>query len=171
MPRYPYLTQGKLSYAADEATITLDTSAWAFWLREHTAFTYQGMPTSFTARREERPGGLYWYAYKRVQGRLLKRYLGRGTDLTEQRLREVAQAFVSPDDESVTQTETPALVATRFAVPRLTPRAVPRPQLLARLQRAIERPCTMLIAPAGSGKTTLMALGCEQLRVQGWRIA
>ncbi len=171
MSRSPILTQGGLSDAAGKPPIALDTPAWLNWLSEHTAFAYQGMPISFTARREQRPGGSYWYAYKRVHGRLLKRYLGRGADLTEQRLQEVAQAFLSPDDEVVTQTATPALVATRFVLPRLPPGAVPRPQLLARFTHATERSCTMIIAPAGFGKTTLLALGCEPLRALGWHIA
>ena len=171
MPRYPYLTRGLLSVAADAGPIELDTPAWFDWLREHTVFTYKGVPAGFTARREERSGGLYWYAYKRVEGKLLKRYLGRSADLNQSRLQEVALAFVSPATEIVTRTEPPVLVATRFAMPRLAPGTVSRPRLLARFERALAWPCTMLIAPAGSGKTTLLVQGCEQLRLQGWRIA
>jgi hypothetical protein len=93
MLRYPALV-GEVLYPAEGGEpIAIDTPAWFAWLREHTTFTYQDALFHFTARREQRPGGMYWYAYKRAQGKLLKRYLGRGDDLTLQGLREAAQHF------------------------------------------------------------------------------
>ena len=85
MPRYPYIAQGALHPAEGSGPIAIGSPAWSAWIREHTTFAYQDEPLRFTARREQRPGGLYWYAYKRAHGKLLKRYLGRGEDLTLQR--------------------------------------------------------------------------------------
>ncbi|HEX6478919.1 MAG TPA: NB-ARC domain-containing protein [Ktedonobacteraceae bacterium] len=47
-------------------------------------------PTAFTARKEQRPGGRYWYAYRRVQGKLHTAYLGKSEELTFERLNTVA---------------------------------------------------------------------------------
>jgi LuxR family maltose regulon positive regulatory protein len=171
MPRYPYVAQGVCYGAAGAEPIAIGTPVWSAWIKEHTSFTYRDAPLSFTARREERPSGTYWYAYKRTHGKLRKRYLGRGDDLTLQRLQEVAQSLLEQREDIAAQPEAPSLIATRFAIPRSAAEWVPRPQLLQRFSRAIERPCTIITAPAGSGKTTLLAMACEQLREQGWRIA
>src|SRR5262249_57734334 len=49
------------------------------------------------------------------------------------------------------------LLATKFHVPRIAARLVERPHVYQRLQRGIERPLTLVTAPAGFGKT--VALG------------
>lgn len=50
-------------------------------------------------------------------------------------------------------------LATKFYIPRLRPGAVPRPRLLQRLDEGVRhrRPLTLVSAPAGYGKTTLIA--------------
>lgn len=58
---------------------------------------------SFTARKERKQrGSTYWYAYKRVAGRLQKKYLGDGTNITLTLLTSIARAFVAtPEPEQV----------------------------------------------------------------------
>jgi LuxR family maltose regulon positive regulatory protein len=51
----------------------------------------------------------------------------------------------------------PDLLATKLFVPRPRSNAVPRPRLLAPLDRALNVPLTLVAAPAGAGKTTLLA--------------
>src|SRR5262245_47836095 len=65
---------------------------WFAWLREpaNRAFAYADGRGAFTARREARRGGEYWYAYRRRDGRLHNAYLGRADDLTPARLAAVA---------------------------------------------------------------------------------
>src|SRR5437868_2248688 len=48
-------------------------------------------------------------------------------------------------------------LATKLRVPQLPVRLVRRPQLIERLQQAVERPLTLIAAPAGFGKTTLLS--------------
>jgi predicted ATPase/DNA-binding CsgD family transcriptional regulator len=74
-------------------TISLGTAAWYSWLEQHASFTYETPRITFTARKEQRPGGWYWYAYRRSQGKLHSFYLGKSADLTIQRLDEAAAAF------------------------------------------------------------------------------
>lgn len=49
------------------------------------------------------------------------------------------------------------LLATKFFVPRAFHSLLPRPQLAAVLEQSLERPLTLVTAPAGFGKTTLVA--------------
>ena len=49
------------------------------------------------------------------------------------------------------------LLETKFYVPNWRPGLVPRPGLVRRLDQGIERKLTLLSAPAGFGKTTLLA--------------
>jgi LuxR family maltose regulon positive regulatory protein len=51
---------------------------------------------------------------------------------------------------------TPVLV-TKLFIPPPRPNAVPRPRLLERLNNGLHRPLTLISAPAGSGKTTLVS--------------
>jgi LuxR family transcriptional regulator, maltose regulon positive regulatory protein len=53
------------------------------------------------------------------------------------------------------------LLATKLHIPSLYHALVPRPRLLERLNRGMERKLILLSAPAGSGKTTLL---CEWIR-------
>jgi LuxR family maltose regulon positive regulatory protein len=57
-------------------------------------------------------------------------------------------------------------LATRLHAPPPPPRLVPRPQLMERLQQSVERPLTLIAAPAGFGKTTLLAAWLEQSALQ-----
>lgn len=67
--RYPYVIQNKLYPALGEEPLELGSADWLAWVSEHTAFTYRDQSSRYAVRREQRPGGLYWYAYKRVDGR------------------------------------------------------------------------------------------------------
>ena len=49
------------------------------------------------------------------------------------------------------------LLETKLYVPRRRPSLVPRPRLIQRLDRGVERSLTLVSAPAGFGKTTLLA--------------
>jgi LuxR family transcriptional regulator, maltose regulon positive regulatory protein len=55
-----------------------------------------------------------------------------------------------------TQRAVPLLLTTKLRPPRLRADRISRPQLVARLRAGIDRPLTLLSAPAGSGKTTLL---------------
>jgi LuxR family maltose regulon positive regulatory protein len=50
-----------------------------------------------------------------------------------------------------------ALIRTKLFIPPLRPDHVPRPRLVARLEAGLTRPLTLLSAPAGFGKTTLLS--------------
>ncbi|HEV8190154.1 MAG TPA: hypothetical protein VGP82_01515, partial [Ktedonobacterales bacterium] len=187
------------------------TSTWADWLEEISSFAFEDKNCqSYTVRKETvQRGTAYWYAYRRVQGKMVKRYVGRSADLTPARLQEVVATLItstSPSDSpppapqaSIDQQSSvldqrrepvaratrasgstgapsrvrtngkdgrlPAahlLLATKFHVPRIAARLVSRPHVYQRLQRGIERPLTLVTAPAGFGKTASLGNWVQQ---------
>ncbi|HKF36990.1 MAG TPA: hypothetical protein VKB35_08835, partial [Ktedonobacteraceae bacterium] len=70
----PKVREGSLQQQSAEGThldpIPIGTAAWYRWLEQHHSFTFETPGTTFTARKEQRPGGWYWYAYRRRQGKL-----------------------------------------------------------------------------------------------------
>src|SRR5690242_14413256 len=64
---------------------------WVDWLETVPSFSFQSRDGgSCTVRKETvQRGGTYWYAYRRREGRMVKRYLARSAELTLARLEEV----------------------------------------------------------------------------------
>jgi LuxR family maltose regulon positive regulatory protein len=133
-----------------------------------------------------RGGDGYWYAYRRQGKRTAKKYAGRTADLTATRLEQMArvlrcspeprhQHLSNEDTRGVddgrewratgvaeqqhnslsSSLQTPLLVP-KFHLPPLHPSLVKRERLLALLDRALEHKLTLVSAPAGFGKTTLV---------------
>lgn len=57
------------------------------------------------------------------------------------------------------------LLATKFYVPMTSGSLIPRPRLNTLLDQSLERPLTLISAPAGFGKTTLLAAWTQSLPV------
>ncbi len=78
--------------------ITIGTAEWYTWLEHHRSFCFEAQGCSFTARKERRPGGWYWYGYRRMQGKLHRAYIGKTARLTLERLNEVAKILEKAGD-------------------------------------------------------------------------
>ncbi|HSG39939.1 MAG TPA: hypothetical protein VLE27_09910, partial [Thermoanaerobaculia bacterium] len=61
-----------------------------------------------------------------------------------------------------------ALLATKLYIPAPRPNRVPRPRLTQRLEAGASGPCTLVSAPAGFGKSTLLS---EWIQTSGRRVA
>ncbi len=113
--------------------ITIGTAAWYSWLEQHRSFCFEAGRMTFTARKEQRPGGHYWYAYRRSHGKLHTAYLGKSEELTLERLNTTAQALERAGDAREVGTHRPLQVVGDHAVQVLqdsivslpTTRAVP----------------------------------------------
>jgi LuxR family maltose regulon positive regulatory protein len=154
-------------------SIAIGSPAWFAWLAtpDHRSFAFRGPHASFTARREQRRGRPYWYAYRRRAGVLRKEYLGADDELTSARLAEVASALAdaSPEAAVSSVSERPRrapgersdlslLLTTKLFVPRPRADLIARPRLLFRLDESLKNgSCTLLSASAGAGKTSLLA--------------
>ena len=145
----------------------------------HQAFSFRGQRGSLNARKERRRRGTgYWYGYRSREGRTVKRYLGPTAHLTLARLEEAASSLERADglpDAPLLTERTGANNADaaadpggpahaspvaprslKFRPPRLRERLVERPRLLRLLEDGQAAGLTLLSAPAGSGKTTLI---------------
>lgn len=154
-----------------------DSPTWFAWLAELPSFAFHGQAGSYTARQERRGRDeRYWYAYLRTGQKLSKKYLGKTTDLTLARLEQVAamleaerfpRGLSDPSRSSQLEPHEPPavppgevihpLLSPKLHVPRLSARLVPRARLIERLKQGLSQTLILLSAPAGFGKTTLLA--------------
>ncbi|GHO97605.1 LuxR family transcriptional regulator [Reticulibacter mediterranei] len=150
------------------------------WLEQTASFAFQsrwGMYYTVRKQRVQR-GSSYWYAYRRLHGRIVKRYLGRTTDLTFARLEEIAHQLESLSSQSVsreeaeleqataqaptiahmedTPVEAPPLLLSKLSPPRLHTFLLDRSRLFTLLDAGRACHLTLISAPAGFGKTTLV---------------
>jgi LuxR family transcriptional regulator, maltose regulon positive regulatory protein len=170
---------GRLVIAANDTNpITVGTDAWFAWLETGTAFVFTSPTGHFTARKERRTRGTwYWKAYRTDHGVLHRVYLGKSPDLTLDQLTRAAatltnlatsvaprpaQAVALPSDQApatVRPADLPLanLLATKLFVPPARANLVARPRLFARVQAGLLDRLTLIAAPAGFGKTTLLS--------------
>ncbi|HEY4385296.1 MAG TPA: LuxR C-terminal-related transcriptional regulator, partial [Ktedonobacteraceae bacterium] len=121
--------------------------------------------THYTARKETvQQRGAYWYAYCSLHGRTLKRYLGRTADLSIARLEEIAGRFAEKPTQPFSSSQPSPLLISRLHPPRLPQALVERPHLLAGLDAWRSHKLTLLWAPAGFGKTTLVTSWLTELQ-------
>ncbi|HEX6555617.1 MAG TPA: LuxR C-terminal-related transcriptional regulator [Ktedonobacteraceae bacterium] len=162
-----------------EQELAVDTPAWFAWLETASTFSFASEEGLFTARHErssQQRGGRYWKAYRKQHGKLSSHYLGKSEVLTLERLQAVARALANPPARipparAASAAVPPArstaqrahgdpftpLLSTKLHVPRLRAQLVSRPQLTEHFQAGIQGSLTLISAPAGFGKTTLLA--------------
>ena len=142
-----------------------DTPQWNEWLVSHRQFQFNGAAGHFSARRENRNGCDYWYAYRRRDGILHKAYLGKAADLTLDRLEEVAATLGGRTvlSQLALTTGVPAAgenwsattsfsTRAKFRPPTLPPALITRP----RLTNQLSTPVTFISDPGGFGKSTML---------------
>jgi LuxR family maltose regulon positive regulatory protein len=192
MPRQtPVVQRDVLLWRRDdvEHTVVVGTEDWFVWLDTAATFAFTDEEGSFTAYKERRQrGGWYWKAYRKRRNRLHRFYLGKSEDLTLDRLRVAAVSLAAEDagdrqtipaDQSARSNAVPAsradiappvtlgypqsngvpldLLTTKITAPPPRAALIPRPRLYERLDRALETRLTLVVAPAGFGKTTLVS--------------
>ncbi|WP_066375497.1 MULTISPECIES: hypothetical protein [unclassified Anabaena] len=96
MSKIPTVYQGIIE-TDDDTVIELDSPQWLKWLENNKSFRYEPKSelTGFTARVEKSG---YWYAYRRIKGKLHKRYIGKPDELTVERLEEIAALIEKPPE-------------------------------------------------------------------------
>jgi LuxR family maltose regulon positive regulatory protein len=160
--KLPLVQSGLLTDDGD--TIALGSRRWQTWLENHTTFVFRGNAGHLTARRESRRGAPYWYGYRWREGKLFKTYLGKASELTAERLEQAAARLagqttrlhpVSNQARAVSTHSETGLVylpLTKVRPPALPQKLVTRPRLTQR----IHAPITLIVAPSGFGKSTLL---------------
>src|SRR5712691_5789731 len=163
--RIPTVRNGALHEYIEEVpsidAIVVGSAAWYTWLEHHRSFRFDHPTSTFTARKEQRAGGWYWYAYQRRAGRLRTAYLGRSAELSVTRLDVIAAALAGGTDTRGLQMPThdrePGLHASH-TLPRQLTSLVGREQEAAVAGALLQRPEVRLLSmvgTAGVGKTRL----------------
>ncbi|MCB0101583.1 MAG: hypothetical protein H6635_04315 [Anaerolineales bacterium] len=146
--------------------ILVGSLLWFEWLTKAVKFSFKNPSGGFVAQHELRRNTSYWYAYKRRDGKLYKAYLGKTEELTLERLQQIAatlngepQADAAP---ASAMPSSPYLLASRIdssflPLTKITVPVLPR-QLVSRtrLNQKISTPLTLIHAPSGFGKSTLL---------------
>lgn len=161
-------------------SILVGSEQWFSWLHEETStiFSFHALNGSYTARKERagnRRGGWYWKAYRKHQGKQYRAYLGKSEELTLDRLNAIALTLSlriqrradlpldvpgvehRPDRQNHSNPIVVPLLETKLYSPRLPALLVERAHLLALLDAGQQQKLTLVHAPAGFGKTTLVA--------------
>ena len=183
MPATVRVEQGVLTLQGQDGAhqIVVGSPAWFAWLESATVFAFVSVHGAFTARRERAGSGRgtwYWRAYAHQAGGRRRAYLGRAEEVNLERLHAVAALLAEPRASALTQEQAdrgasarrgpdggrpvaaapvPLLLATKLYLPRVRPDLVLRPHLFARLDEGLNGSLTLVCAPAGFGKTTLVA--------------
>ena len=153
---------------------------WLHFLEAHTSFAFQGREGRLSIIKEARPRGAgYWYAYRTSGRRTVKHYLGSASRVTISRLEEAA-GTLNHDMGRGTQTtrkrreaetispHSASLLLPKMLPPRLPSSLIERPYLLERLDATLENKLTLLVAPAGYGKTTVVNQWLHEHQAHGW---
>ncbi len=160
-------------------TIEVGSQAWYTWLTEPAtrSFAFHSPHGTLTARREHIHSTWYWYAYRSQNGHLHKAYLGKSEELTLVRLHAAATVLSA---EKATRLQPPSsgtgipslhLLTTKLSVPPARSNIVARPRLMQGMQAAIQGPLTLISAPAGWGKTTLLHSWQAEASRKNWPLA
>ncbi|HEX6551657.1 MAG TPA: LuxR C-terminal-related transcriptional regulator [Ktedonobacteraceae bacterium] len=169
----------------DEEPIAVGTLAWFDWLEHHTLFLFTDHTGSFTARKSESESSAQdWEAFHTSAGKLSRLWLGPARTLTLARLQAAAQALSGEHAPAEPISASPAGMAAaqlpvhESAVPAGPPRSlsrtklyrprpggdvIPRARLIERLNAGLSGHVTLLSAPAGFGKTTLLTAWLETI--------
>ena len=146
-----------------DTTVQVGSAEWYDWLEANRKFKYQGIEGHFLARCEARRNrAVYWYAYRRRAGKLSKVYLGKIDNLSKERLEQASISlseaqFSNPEKEthlssSESRIDNSFLPRTKVNAPVLPQRLLSRP----RLTQQIDASLTLIYAPSGFGKSTLL---------------
>ena len=177
----PQTADYKISEQTQQGIVTVplhgESDAWHDWLEQVPSFMFQSRyGCCFTAVKQHQ-GGTSWIAYRRAGGRLKKKYLGPPERITLARLEQVATSLAASEappvsapapfsSASIGQSTSwlqgddrldEQLLSTKFFVPSSSHVLISRPRLVHLLDEGSGRPLTLVSAPAGFGKTTLLS--------------
>src|SRR6266516_3740614 len=162
--------------------IVPESPTWFAWLDQVSSFAFVGKSGHYTARKEAKQrGDRYWSAYLTTGEQIAKKYLGKTADLSLARLEHIAGMLRVQSDTSTpppissaartagemdaiprplpAQRDNPLhpLLSTKLHAPRPRTHLVLRAHLVRQLQQGMARSLTLVSAPAGFGKSTLLA--------------
>jgi len=185
---FPSVQGGRFYQSETESEpILVGSPAWYDWLEHHSSFVFNDRIGGFRAyKRGTDPGDLYWEAISTQAGKHESMLLGHADTLTLERLQAAAHRLagehtpVEATDEFSTWSadalhrhlaSQPAtgvgplrsLMHTKLDRPRRSSDMIPRARLLERSNAGLGGNVTLVCAPAGFGKTMLLAQWVQTL--------
>lgn len=88
----------------DGKVFELDSPKGSAWLESIGSFRFEpvGDNKPYTVRKEAGKGGDYWYGYRKQNGKLHKKYIGKSSEISTAKLEEIAEALNTPPQARVT---------------------------------------------------------------------
>ncbi|MFL5657717.1 MAG: LuxR C-terminal-related transcriptional regulator [Ktedonobacteraceae bacterium] len=176
-----YQLQEQMGQERTVPEMDIERDEWPRWLERLSSFSFQSREgAQLTVRKEGRGrSGAYWIAYRRAGGKLKRMYLGASQDVTFARLEQVTAALTGPKTPlpspvSIARHEQSMLdqvLTTKFYLPTSSHALLPRPRLETLLAESVHYPLTLVSAPAGFGKTTLITTWLRSLPSDRPRVA
>ncbi|AFZ10999.1 hypothetical protein Osc7112_6922 (plasmid) [Oscillatoria nigro-viridis PCC 7112] len=98
----PSVVQGTVEFAGK--VFEVDSPRGLTWLESVTSFRFEpsGQNKPYTVRKESGKGGDYWYGYRKMAGKLHKKYIGKSSEISTTKLEEIAEALNTPPQSRVT---------------------------------------------------------------------
>ncbi|HEY6411923.1 MAG TPA: LuxR C-terminal-related transcriptional regulator [Ktedonobacteraceae bacterium] len=180
----PTVKSGRLYQVAGESDpIAVGTPSWYTWLHEHASFLFVDHTDVVTVRKNGTDHAeSEWKASRTRLGKVSTVSLGPSRVVTLSTLRAAARTLAGkhahfrsttlsatrPADTSLPQPVATtgslrSLMRTKLYRPRSASDVIPRTHLLERLHTALGGQMTLVCAPAGFGKTTLLAQGMQTI--------
>jgi hypothetical protein len=99
----PSVIQGLIE-GEDGKVFELDSARGAMWLESVGSFRFEPSTANkpYTVRKESGKGGDYWYGYRKMAGKLHKKYVGKSSELSTIKLEDIAEALNTPPQLRVT---------------------------------------------------------------------
>lgn len=97
----PSVVQGTIE--VEGKVLELDSPKGSAWLESVGSFRFEpvGGNKPYTVRKESGKGGDYWYGYRKVAGKLHKKYIGKSSEVNTVKLEEIAEALNTPPQPRV----------------------------------------------------------------------
>jgi ATP/maltotriose-dependent transcriptional regulator MalT len=156
--------------------VEVGSPEWFAWVEESDAFLVEEAGVSFIAHRMHRGESALWMAFCAIDNEVRSTVLGSTTELTRERIEATAHYLMNsasalPEyvigprlvgsglDDSLTRlpVNSPDLLVTKLEAPAIDRGKVVRTRALERLASVLDYPLTVVNAPSGYGKTTLLA--------------
>ena len=98
----PLVVQGTVEFAGK--VFEVDSPRGLTWLESVTSFRFEPSDDNkpYTVRKESGKGGDYWYGYRKMSGKLHKKYIGKSSEVSTAKLKEIAEALNTPPQPRVT---------------------------------------------------------------------
>ena len=157
------------------APIEVGSAEWFVWLDRIDAFAVEELDISFIAQRVHDGASALWLAFCAIENEPRWMVLGAAAEITRERLRTAAHqlangdtvipAFqVDLDGESEPVPRLPDLpvtsldlLVTKLEMPLVDHETLVRTRAIERMDQALAYPLTIINAPSGYGKSTLVA--------------